>query len=364
EELLALTCRGLIHPEDHDGLIRYIARIGEGTSYDGDREREEGQSLELRYIGKSGQTIWCNLTMAPVRDSSGCLRYFIGVIEDISARKLLEEREAKHRQALFRVGRISTMGEMSSAIAHEIAQPLMGISTYAGGALERLDNAPTEVEPLRLALREISRLATRAGRIIERIRDFSRQHASAPRPIDLRAISRAAVGMIEPEIKANGVQVEIRVGTDVPFASGDPVEIEQVLINLLLNGMDAMRDAPPGERRLDVAIARADPDQVRVAVADRGVGLEQTDASRLFDPFYTTKEGGTGLGLSMSRTIIDSYGGRIWAEPRPGGGAVFAFTLPGHRPGRSTDRSPTKSPASLADRPLDGPSDTAIGDPK
>ena len=364
EELLARTCRGLVHPEDYDGLMQYIARIVEGTSYDRDRDRGETQSLELRHIGKSGQTIWCNLTMAPVRDSSGCLSYSIGVIEDISARKLLEERESKHRHALFRVGRISTMGEMSSAIAHEVAQPLMGISTYAGGALERLDSAPTEVEPLRLALREISRLASRAGRIIERIRDFSRQHASTPRPIDLEAISRAAVGMIEPEIRTNAVKVEIRVGADLPFASGDPVEIEQVLINLLINGMEAMRDVPPTFRRLCITIERAGAEQVRVAVSDRGVGLDQTDPSRLFDPFYTTKEGGTGLGLSMCRTIVDSYGGRIWAKPNPGGGAVFAFTLPNHLPVNTTDQSPAKSPAILADRKLDGRPDTAIGDPQ
>ncbi|UHD17061.1 PAS domain S-box protein [Thiocapsa bogorovii] len=360
EELLARTCRGLVHPEDHDALMRYIARIGEVTPYDRDKDRSGAQSLELRHIGKSGQAIWCNLTMASVRDSSGDLRYFIGVIEDITARKQLEERESRHRHALFRVGRISTMGEMSSAIAHEVAQPLMGISTYAGGALERLESAPTDVEPLRLALHEISRLAARAGRIIERIRDFSKQHASTPRPIDLEAIGRAAVAMIEPETRANGVKVEIRVGADVPFASGDPVEIEQVLINLLINGMDAMRDTPPAERRLRVAIERADPNQVRVVVADRGIGLSQTEPSRLFDPFYTTKEGGTGLGLSMSRTIVDSYGGRIWAEPRPRGGAVFTFTLPAHRPGHSTDGSP----ASSADGPLDSAPDTAIGDPK
>ncbi|RKT45412.1 PAS domain S-box protein [Thiocapsa rosea] len=362
KELLARTCRGLVHPEDRDKLMRYVARIDGDTPYDRvrDRVRDDGQSLELRFIGKSGQAIWCNLTMAVVRDSSGALRYFIGVIEDISVRKQLEERESRHRHALFRVGRISTMGEMSSAIAHEVAQPLMAISTYAGGALERLDSAPTEVEPLRLALRQISRLAARAGRIIERIRDFSRQHASATRPIDLAAISRAAVGMLEPEIRTNAVKVEIRVGADLPFASADPVEIEQVLINLLMNGIEAMRNTPTAERRLSVTIERADPDRVRVAVADRGVGLDRTDSPRLFDPFFTTKEGGTGLGLSMSRTIIDSYGGRIRAEPNPGGGAVFAFTLPGHRAGNATDRSP----ASVADRSLDGPPGTASGEPK
>jgi signal transduction histidine kinase len=170
--------------------------------------------------------------------------------------------------------------------------------------------------------------------------------------------------MIEPETRTNAVKVEIQVAPDAPFASGDPVEIEQVLINLLMNGIDAMRDAPPAERRLLVTVERAGPYQVKVAVGDRGVGLDQTDRSRLFDAFYTTKEGGTGIGLSMSRTIVDSYGGRIWAEPNPGGGAVFAFTLPGRLPPESTDRSPARSPASLADPPLGGPPDAAVGDPK
>jgi signal transduction histidine kinase len=162
--------------------------------------------------------------------------------------------------------------------------------------------------------------------------------------------------MLMPEIRANAVTVEIRVGADVPFASGDPVEIEQVLINLLMNGMEAMRDTPRAARRLGITIERADPDQVRVAVADRGIGLDRTESGRLFDPFYTTKEGGTGLGLSMSRTIVDSYGGRIWAEPNPGGGAVFTFTLPWHLPDISADGSP-------ADPADDGTPDKAIGDP-
>jgi PAS domain S-box-containing protein len=327
EELLSCTCRSIVHPDDREALMAYVASIDPGAV------RSQGESLELRNIDKQGATIWCNLTMSAVRNPSGALSYFIGVIEDISARKGLEEREATHRQALCRVGRISTMGEMSSAIAHEVAQPLMAISTYVGGALERLDKAPSEIAPLRRALSEISRLADRAGRIIERVRDFSRQQSATVQPVDLRAISGAALGMIEPDRKANGVKVEVRIGCDVPCARGDPVEIEQVLINLVVNGIEAMRDTPRGDRRLLVTVEQAGPNQVQVAVADRGTGLGETDMSRLFDPFYTTKEGGTGLGLSMSRTIVESYGGRIWAEPNAEGGAQFTFTLPSHRIG-------------------------------
>jgi PAS domain S-box-containing protein len=346
-ELLVRTCRGLAHPGDRDALVHYIAAIDAGGC------SNPGKSLELRYLDKQGRTLWCNLTMSAARDPSGRLRYYIAVLEDISARKTLEERESRHRQALFRVGRISTMGEMSSAIAHEVAQPLMAISNYAGAALERIGSAPSEIERVRGALIEISRLAQRAGLIIARIRDFSRQHASSPRPIDLDAVSRAAVEMIASELRAHDTRVEIRIDADVPCACGGPVEIEQVLINLLINGMEAMRGTPTADRLLQVSVQRADPNKVRLAVGDRGIGLDGTDLNRLFDPFYTRKEGGTGLGLSVSRTIVESYGGRIWAEPRPGGGAVLAFTLPVHRPDRHPAGPPDESSPST--RPIDGP---------
>jgi PAS domain S-box-containing protein len=323
DELLAHTCCDLTHPEDRAALRQYIEDVSGGT--------EANNGIEIRKIDARGRMTWCRLTMAALQDARCRFKYFISVIEDISARKILEDREHKHRDALARANRISAMGEMSTAIAHEITQPLMAISNYAGGALQRLDSTPTAIEPVRGALLKVSGLADRAGRIIKDLRDFAEQRPSRPRMTDLRDVARDALRIVETEIKANHAKIDTVFPCKLPLALCDPIELEQVVVNLLLNSLDAMRAIPVADRQLSIEVECSDPHEIRVTIADRGVGLTDNVSNRLFEHFFTTKDGGTGLGLPVCRTIIESYGGRIWAAPRLGGGAVFAFTLPADR---------------------------------
>jgi PAS domain S-box-containing protein len=320
EELVTQTCCDLTHPDDRDTLRHYIASVKAGSP--------ENNGIEIRKIDARGRTTWCKITMAALQYGGCHFKYLIAVIEDISARKALEERAQKQRDALARANRISVMGEMSTAIAHEINQPLMAIGNYVGGALERIDSAPTDIARLRDALLEISRLADRAGQIIKAIRDFTAQRPSQPRIIDLRGVVADALRMVGSEIESHQARVEASFACETPSALGDAIELEQVFVNLLLNSLDAMKDTPLVDRTVSIEVARTDADEIEVTIADRGIGFDESVLPRLFEHFFTTKNGGTGLGLTVCRTIIESYGGRIRAKRRHGGGAVVAFTLP------------------------------------
>ncbi|WP_200388950.1 PAS domain S-box protein [Thiocapsa imhoffii] len=336
-ELLALSYDALTHPEDRAAVSRFVEKIRSGLG--------TKPHIEHRVLTKQGKTIWCNLTTAALRDGDGRFKYDISVIEDISARKSLEEREHTHRAALARVGRLTTLGAMASGIAHEVSQPLMAIGTYAGGAIERLNAAASDQGDIRTALYAIARIAERAGGVIERMRAFSRKTSSTSASLDLCEVVQGAVQMVAAETKLQGARIEASCPPHLPRVQGDLVQLEQVLINLLLNGLESMEQVPTAQRCLsvdvdvEVGIERSDgevDDQIRLIVGDRGQGLLTANQSKLFDPFYTTKDDGTGLGLSISRTIIEAHGGTIWAQPRPGGGALFGFRLPIQRDGGST----------------------------
>jgi PAS domain S-box-containing protein len=327
EELLGLTYGELTHPDDREAVSKFVEHIRAG--------HRSKPCLEHRAITKQGETIWCNLTTAALHDSDGRFKYDISVIEDISTRKALEGTERTHRAALARVGRLSTLGAMASGIAHEVSQPLMAIGTYAGGAIERLQSDAPDPRAVRTALFAIARIAERAGRIVERMRAFSRQTSSTSGPLDLCEVVWAGTQIVDAEAKAHRATIEASCPSGLPQVWGDLVQLEQVLINLLLNGLDAMASLPPEQRCLSIEVGVIDADQVKLTVGDRGEGLDACNPSQLFDPFYTTKDEGTGLGLSISRAIIEAHGGTIWAEPRPGGGALFGFRLPIHRDGET-----------------------------
>lgn len=293
--------------------------------------------MEHRAITHQGETIWCALTTAALRDANGRFKYDISVIEDISARKCIEERERTHRAALARVGRLSNLGAMASGIAHEVSQPLMAISTYAGGAIQRMQSTTPDPRAVRTALFAIARIAEQAGRIIERMRAFSRQTSSTSESLDLCDVVRGAIQMVDAEAKLHGATIQASCPPGLPRIQGDLVQLEQVLINLLLNGLEAMEPVPAAQRHLsvDVDVEAGETDQIRLVVGDRGQGLVTGNTRHLFEPFYTTKDDGTGLGLSISRAIIEAHGGVIWAEPRPGGGALIGFRLPIHHDGET-----------------------------
>lgn len=250
-------------------------------------------------------------------------RIFVGIIHDISGEKERDRRIQELQDELLHATRVTAMGQMSSAIAHELNQPLGAILAYAG-ALQRLMRAE---EPPRAMLQEavdhVAQDAARAGQIIRRLRAFVEKRESNRSLENVAALLAEALAL---GTFGQGMPIGLDTAPDVPDLFIDKIQIQQVLVNLIRNAVEATEGMADPVIRVS---ARADgPEHVRIAVADNGPGLSPAVADRLFEPFATTKEGGMGMGLNICRTIVEAHEGRIWAEPRAGGGMVFSFRLP------------------------------------
>jgi two-component system sensor kinase FixL len=302
--------------EAHDGyLLRYLTTgerriIGTGRIVVGER--------------KDGSTFPMELAVGEMR--SGDRRFFTGFVRDISERQSTETRLQELQSELVHISRLTAMGEMASTLAHELNQPLSAIANYLKGSRRLLEQAADDKAPmLRDALDKAADQAIRAGQIIRRLRDFvsrgesERQIENVPKLIE-EASALALVGA-----KELGVRVRLQFHPDADRVLVDRVQIQQVLLNLIRNAIDAMADSTT--RELLVGTRLVDDDMIEVSVADSGPGIAPEVASQLFQPFVTTKRQGMGVGLSISRTIVDAHGGRIWVESNPGGGTVFRFTL-------------------------------------
>ncbi|MEY6432904.1 PAS domain S-box protein [Thioalkalicoccus limnaeus] len=316
------TCHELIHAHDAAALARHLHQAGYRLAGTADR------AVEVRCLTGRGEARWCRLTTSPVLDRAGRAPYLMLVVEDIQTSKDLEQRLLEHRNALARVGRTNFVSALAAGVAHELNQPLMAISAFAGGACERLDRSPDDTATARESLREIIGLADRASGILRHLRGLATQQPQELRVLDLNEVAVAGLEMIRAEAQERGVMLTRRLDPDSPSVFGDPIQLEQVLINLLLNGIEAMAGTPARLRRLRVRVCVAAAGHVQIEVADRGGGLPADGIERLFEPFYTTKDGGTGLGLFIGHAIVAAHGGRMWAIPRPGGGAVVGFSLP------------------------------------
>ncbi len=291
--------------------------------------REGGPSAtgtELRLMRKDGTRFDALLYEAPLIDADGRQTGWMGSVLDITERKEARERARQQEEKLAATARLVTMGEMASALAHELNQPLAAIAGYTTGSLNLLA-AGGPAPGVEEALRKAAQQAQRAGQIIRRVHEFVRQREPTRQAVRLNATVEEAVGFAEAEARKRQVRISLALAEDAPELQADPVLLQQVLLNLIRNGMDAMAATPAGERRLEVTVSRAGP-AVAVAVADRGCGLTPEVRDRMFQPFFTTKAGGMGMGLHICRSVMETHGGRVWAEPNPGGGTVFAFSLP------------------------------------
>ncbi|HEX4095552.1 MAG TPA: PAS domain S-box protein, partial [Caulobacteraceae bacterium] len=301
--------------EGHDGyLARYLTTgerkvIGIGRVVVGER--------------RDGSTFPMELSVGEMR--SGDRRYFTGFVRDLTERQAAERRFQDVQAELAHVSRLSAMGEMASALAHELNQPLSATANYIQGSLRLLNEEPVDKAIIAEALAIAGEQMFRAGDIIRRLRDFvskgetERQIESLPQLLE-EAGALAMVGA-----KDRGVRLLYEIDPEVGLVMVDKVQIQQVVLNLMRNGVEAMADGP---RREMTVIARAAPDDmVQVSVSDTGSGLSPEIAGQLFQPFVTTKQHGMGVGLSISRTIVEAHGGRIWAESEPGQGTTFHFTV-------------------------------------
>lgn len=307
-----------IHPEDlpaHEEMIR------RQRSSPGDFEHEH------RLLFPDGRVKWVHLVAHATRGEDGGVEYIAG-LQDITQRRLSEEALSKVRSELAHVARVASLGALTASIAHEVNQPLAGIITNASTCLRMLGAEPPNIDGARETARRTIRDGNRASDVIKRLRALFAKKEASTEPLDLNEAAREVVAMLLGELQRNGVVFHPDFADGLPMVSGDRVQLQQVILNLVLNASDAMSDIRSRPRHLRIITRLQEDGHVRLAVQDSGVGIDPADAERMFNAFYTTKSSGMGIGLSVSRSIIESHDGRLWATANEGDGATFAFSLP------------------------------------
>ena len=296
-----------------------------------DRLQDTGstpEGVELRFRRKNGEPLDVLLFEAPLIDAQGRHTGWLGSFLDITEQKRAQELALQQEERLQATSRLITMGEMASTLAHELNQPLAAIASYNSGCMNRLaGGGEIDREELREVHARLGRQAQRAGEIIRRVHDFVRRSEPKRVPVDINAIIRDAVDLIEADARKRRIRLTTELAGRLPEVDADPVMIEQIIVNLVRNGMDAMRDNPPERRTVRLRTSQED-DLLVVRVLDQGCGIAPETARRLFEPFFTTKQEGMGMGLNICRSIAELHRGRLGFEANPEGGTIFILTLP------------------------------------
>ena len=325
-EMLGYTAEELVgrmppypywHPEDLDKHWRDNEAVITGKA--------ALNGFESRVRHRDGHDVYTMVYTAPLLDASGKQSGWMSSVVDISAQRAAEERQRSQQAQLQKATRLLSLGEMASTLAHELNQPLMALSNFAAAAKAFAEQGPKEL--LVASLGDISAQATRAGEIVARIRGFVRQRSGQMELCTLAEVIASVQSLIEPERRSRKARLELTLATGLPPVRGDRVLLEQVLLNLVLNSLQASQHLSAARRVVQIEAAR-DGDMLVVRVADRGPGVSPEVEAQLFEPFFTSKADGLGLGLNICRTIIEGHGGHLGHENRAGGGAVFFFTLP------------------------------------
>ena len=285
------------------------------------------EGVEIRLRRSNGERLDALIFEAPLIDATGKHSGWMGSMLDITEQKRAQELARQQEERLQATSRLITMGEMASTLAHELNQPLAAIASYNTGCLNRLEQPDIDAEELKDIHAKIGRQARRAGDIIRRVHDFVRRSEPKRENLDLNLVISEAVGLIEADSHKRGMRIETDLADRLPDIAADPVMIEQVIVNLVRNGMDAMRDNPPARRTVRVS-TREEGGQLVVRVADLGPGIDGETARRLFEPFFTTKTEGMGMGLNICRSIAELHHGRLGFESNPDGGTIFILSLP------------------------------------
>jgi PAS domain S-box-containing protein len=296
-----------------------------------------GQPFETeeRLRRADGEYRWFFIRRVPLRDESGQVIRWYAAAHDIDDQKRAERALQTAHGELAHVTRVTTLGEMSASIAHEINQPLAAILTNAEAALRLLSRDAPDVQEARAGLADVIKDARRAGEVIRRIRDFSKKAHPQMMQLDLNEVVEEAGKLIRHEALQHGVTIRFELASRLPAVRGDRIQLQQVIVNLAVNGMEAMTSVEDRERELIVRTERDQSDGISVAVADAGVGIEPEDLDRVFGAFHTTKPGGLGMGLAICRSIVEAHGGRLWADASVPRGAIFRFTVPAFAAGTS-----------------------------
>jgi len=311
--------RQRMHPEDRDRAMEFGWRsVREKTDY-AHEFRIELPDGTVRYIHSVGHQ---------VLNASGEVIEVVGTHIDVTERKYAEEALRQAQAALAHVTRLTTMGEMTASIAHEINQPLSGIVSNGSACLRWLAGVSPNLEEARESARRIVRDGKRAGEVIARVRALARRAGTPSGKLDINQTIREILALVGDEAKGKGVIVRTQFADDLAPVLGDRVQLQQVVLNLIMNGIEAMSSVEGRPRELVITTRNVEDEQVLVTIQDSGTGLEPQNLDKIFDAFYTTKPAGLGLGLSVSRSIVQKHGGRLWAAANDGPGTTFHFTLP------------------------------------
>jgi PAS domain S-box-containing protein len=345
DELRSRTVADITHLEDRYSTQARILEAQEGTQH--------VHRLEKRYIRKDGRELWVDISSVFVPASGNSSAFFTAVIIDISKRKLAEEKlqqkEISLREAqneLAHVSRVNMMGELAASIAHEVNQPLAGMLTNANASLRWMAGDIPELAEARDAIQRIIRDGKRASDVIARMRALFKKAPAVQDRVDVNGMIQEVLALTQPELRSNRVSLQTQLTDDLPVVLGDKIQLQQVILNLVVNAIEAMSGAAEGRRVLGVSSEKVTESEsgnetvgvdalkergsswVLIAVKDSGPGLDPAQLPHVFETFYTTKSLGMGMGLAISRSIIEAHFGRLWVSSNTPSGAVFQFTLP------------------------------------
>ena len=302
----------------HEQGLEHFFKTGQGPVLN--------RRIEITALRRDGTEFPVELTITPLK--SGDTWTFSSFIRDITARKQAEEDLRNAQAELAHVNRVMTMGELAASIAHEVNQPLAAIVASGDSCTAWLANEPPNLEKARAAAGRIVQAATQASDIVRRIRALFRKTTSITTPLEINEVITETVSLVDGEVQRKGVSLNTELAANLPAVLGDRIQLQQVILNLAINGTEAMAAVEDQPRRLMIQSTLSDPRELLVSVADTGPGIDPQQTARLFAPFFTTKPEGIGMGLSICRSIIEAHGGRLWAVTNQPRGAVFHFALP------------------------------------
>ncbi len=308
-----------LHPDDRERVHSVRA--------DAVREKIDVEH-EYRILLPDGTLRHVQATCHPVLNGDGDVLEVLGTVRDVTERRRAELALREAQATLAHVTRVTTLGEVTASIAHEVNQPLLGMVTSASSCSRWLAAQPPNLQRAQRALERIMKAGTRASAVIDRVRTLVKRQPLRVAPVDLNEIVRDVIAMVRHELQRSGVSLKTRLAEELPAVPGDRVQLQQVVLNLILNAIEATREIEGRSRQVWVASRFEHGQAVHVEVRDSGVGLAPDSQARVFEAFYTTKQSGLGMGLSISRSIIEAHGGRIGARPNSPHGAIFQFSLP------------------------------------